>query len=89
LKELDPCFAKFFFRSFSFRREVVKLAQGSTRYNISKIEFMKMKFLFPIFPEQQKIAGFLTSIDKIIESKQQQITQAEQWKKGLMQGLFV
>jgi len=39
--------------------------------------------------EQQKIADFLVSIDKIIESKQQQITQAEQWKKGLMQGLFV
>jgi len=30
-----------------------------------------------------------TSIDKIIESKQQQIVQAEQWKRGLMQGLFV
>ena len=39
--------------------------------------------------EQQKIADFLTSIDNIIESKQQQIAQAEQWKKGLMQQLFV
>jgi type I restriction enzyme S subunit len=89
LKEHDPYFAKFFFRSFVFRKEVVKLAQGSTRYNISKIEFMKMKFPFPSVLEQQKIAGFLTSIDKVIESKQQQITQAERWKKGLMQGVFV
>ena len=32
--------------------------------------------------EQQKIADFLTSIDNLIKSKQQQITQAEQWKKG-------
>jgi len=39
--------------------------------------------------EQQKIAEFLTSIDNLIESKQQQIAQAEEWKRGLMQGLFV
>lgn len=89
LKKLDPYFAKFFFRSAIFRRKVVRLAQGSTRYNISKIGFMKIKILLPSFPEQQKIAEFLTSIDNLIESKQQQITQAEQWKKGLMQGLFV
>ena len=50
---------------------------------------MNMKFSLPKFLEQQKIAGFLTSIDKIIESKQQQIIQADQWKKGLMQRLFV
>ena len=29
------------------------------------------------------------SLDKGIESKKQQIAQAEQWKKGLIQGLFV
>lgn len=49
----------------------------------------KIKINIPPVLEQQKIAEFLTSIDKIIESKQEQITQAEQWKKGLMQGLFV
>jgi type I restriction enzyme S subunit len=37
LKEFDPYFAKFFFRCFVYRKEVVKLAQGSTRYNISKV----------------------------------------------------
>jgi type I restriction enzyme S subunit len=43
----------------------------------------------PSLPEQNKIAGFLTSVDDLIESKQKQITQAEAWKRGLMQGLFV
>ena len=87
--ELDPHFAKFFFRSFIFRKEVVKLAQGSTRYNISKIEFMKIKANLPSALEQQKIAEFLTSLDKVIKSKQEQIIQAEKWKKGLMQVMFV
>lgn len=47
------------------------------------------KILLPLLMEQQKIAEFLTSIDNLIESKQQQITQAEKWKKGLMQQMFV
>lgn len=89
LEILDPYFAKFFFRGASFRKDVVRLAQGSTRYNISKIGFIKIKVKLPLISEQQKIAEFLTSLDNLIESKQRQITQAEQWKKGLMQGMFV
>jgi len=50
---------------------------------------LQIKINVPALPEQQKIADFLTSIDNLIESKQQQINQAEIWKKGLMQGLFV
>ncbi|HWA51966.1 MAG TPA: restriction endonuclease subunit S [Patescibacteria group bacterium] len=39
--------------------------------------------------EQEKIANFLTSIDNLLQSKQQQISMAENWKKGLMQRMFV
>lgn len=49
----------------------------------------KLKLQIPSIQEQQKIAEFLTSLDNLIESKQKQISQAEEWKKGLMQGLFV
>jgi len=48
-----------------------------------------MPMLSPSLPEQQRIATFLTSIDNLINSKQLQISQAKQWKKGLMQKLFV
>jgi len=54
-------------------------------FNILKNRLLSM----PSLLEQQKIADFLISIDNIIELKQQQITQAEFWKKGLMQGLLV
>jgi len=46
-----------------------------------------------IFPssmeEQTKIANFLLSIDQKIEVVTQQIDQAKQWKKGLLQQMFV
>jgi len=88
LKELYPYFVRFFFRSPVFRKEVMKLAQGSTRYNISKIEFMKMRFSFPPLGEQQKIAGFLESVDKWMESLKTQKEFLELYKKGMMQKIF-
>lgn len=39
--------------------------------------------------EQQKIADFLTTIDETITAKAKEITRVEQWKKGLMQKMFV
>jgi len=49
----------------------------------------KIKMQIPTIAEQQKIADFLTSVDDLISLKEKQISQAESWKKGLMQGLFV
>jgi len=73
----------------NFEKRWIKLEQGSTFVAVNTQDVKKLKLLIPILPEQQKIANFLTSIDNLINSKQQQITHAEQWKKGLMQGLFV
>lgn len=70
-------------------KKIMRLRVGSGLPNIQKKDIEKLKLNVPNFVEQQKIAEFLTSIDNLIESKQQQIAQAEQWKKGLMQGLFV
>lgn len=71
------------------RRKIVRLAQGSTRYNMSKVAFMKMKFYIPSATEQQKIADFLTQIDQKIEKTAGQIERGEVFKKGLLQGMFV
>ena len=74
---------------FLYKKLVHSFIETGTQGNLNA-KIVKNFFVpVPLFLEQQKIAGFLTSIDKIIESKQQQIVQAEQWKRGLMQGLFV
>jgi type I restriction enzyme, S subunit len=56
---------------------------------LSKKEFLKIQWKFPCFEEQQKIANFLSSIDAKIESANQQLIQTQQFKKGLLQQLFV
>lgn len=89
LEVLEPTFSQFFFRSSLVRKGIIKLAQGSTRYNMSKVGFMKLRFFLPIKEEQQKIASFLSSIDKKIELTKTQIEQSKTWKKGLLQKMFV
>lgn len=86
---LNPNFARFAFQSANFRRDVIKLAQGSTRYNISKTNFMKIRIQLPHINEQTKIANFLTAIDDKINNSQAQLKAAKQYKQGLLQQMFV
>lgn len=81
-------FAKYFLDKFLSDRINKEKKEGNTPYIVLET-LAGMMMNIPVIPEQQKIAEFLTSIDNLIESKQQQIAQAEQWEKGLMQGLFV
>lgn len=85
---LLPQFAQFLFMSNPFREQVYKLAQGSTRYNMSKRELMKTKVLLPVKEEQNQIANFLSLIDKKITLLSDQIKRTKEYKNGLLQQMF-
>nr|WP_104489687.1 restriction endonuclease subunit S [Acinetobacter indicus] len=65
-------------------RQVVSAQPGIYLGDLSKIEIK-----LPCLAEQTKIANFLSAIDQKIEVVAQQIKQAKQWKKGLLQQMFV
>ena len=56
---------------------------------ISYQAFSTLVVDYPSIEEQTKIANFLSAIDQKIEGVAQQIEQAKQWKKGLLQQMFV
>ena len=87
--KLLPMFACYLFRSSVFRCEVINLAQGSTRYNISKIQMMNIIISLACLEEQTKIANFLTSIDDKITQVTALLTQTKQYKKSLLQQMFI
>lgn len=60
---------------------------GHERHWISKFAYLNI--LVPSTNEQNKIANFLTSIDDKINYASKQLEQAKQFKKGLLQQLFV
>jgi type I restriction enzyme S subunit len=89
LELIVPQFLQFLLRSEIFRRKIISLAQGSTRYNMSKVQLMKLIVAIPCSEEQQKIATYLSGIDTKIEAITNQITQTQTFKKGLLQQMFV
>ncbi len=68
---------------------LIRFAGAGGMQMLNKKDFSNLTFKIPTIGEQQKIAEFLGSVDNLIESKEKQVSQAEQWKKGLMQRLFV
>jgi type I restriction enzyme S subunit len=69
--------------------EIAAFAQGSTIVHLSYNHFKVMRIDIPVIEEQQKIARYLSRIDTKIESVNNQITQTQTFKKGLLQQMFV
>ena len=65
------------------------VSTGSTRKRIGLSDLKQLPIKAPCLEEQTKIANFLSAIDQKIEVVAQQIEQAKQWKKGLLQQMFV
>ena len=64
-------FLAYYVSSQSFRKAVYPLAQGSTRFNLPKSDFMKKQFSFPVIEKQRIIYSILkTYSDKLIVEKQ-------------------
>jgi len=85
---LRPEFARYYFRGMGFRKQMNYLAQGSTRYNLSKVALLKYKAILPTIPEQSKIAEILTTIDDAIEQTEKIIEKYKRIKQGLLQDLL-
>jgi type I restriction enzyme S subunit len=69
--------------------DFTKYVTGSTIPHIYFKDYKNEKCGIPFFNEQTKIANFLSSIDDKINHTQSQIEKMEDWKKGLLQKMFV
>lgn len=88
-QSLLPEYASFLFRSTRARKIMYKLAQGATRFNLSKNELMKEKIYIPSdISEQQAIADVLSTADDEIDLLNKKLILFKEQKKGLMQQLL-
>ena len=87
-KTIVPLYASYLFRGDDFRKEMYKIAQGSTRFNISKTEVLNMRIIIPSIEEQNAIASVLINADKEIEIAKGKLLHLQEEKRGLMQVLL-
>lgn len=81
-------FIQYFLEQFLKERIYGEKKEGNTPYIVLST-LSEMPLLLPCLEEQTKIAKFLSAIDQKIEVVAQQIEQAKQWKKGLLQQMFI
>ena len=70
------------------RKQIKILAAGAKVLGISKTNLVKVTVKLPSKEEQEKIANFLTKVDKLIEKQDEKVSNLEQYKKGMMQKVF-
>ena len=64
------------------------MAQGSTRYNISKKQFLQLSITLPSIEEQTAIATILSDMDNELQALTQKLEKARALKQGMMQQLL-
>ena len=88
-RKLEKPFLLYLLLTDDFHELIVSTASGTTVKHSSNKVLQSFHFYLPCLEEQTKIANFLSAIDQKIEVVAHQIEQAKQWKKGLLQQMFV
>lgn len=87
--KLDLGFKKFCFAVRKFRENLISLSTTSANTNINQESLNELEISLPSLAEQTKMANFLSAIDEKISLCNNQIAKTEQYKKGLLQQMFV
>ena len=76
-------------RSNEVRKKIVFLAQGISRYNISKNKVMDIDMPLPNIDEQKLLGRYFHNLDNLIARHQRKCNALKDLKKGMLQKMFV
>ena len=82
-------FLAYYISTQSFRKAVFPLAQGSTRFNLQKSDFMKKIFLFPTVEKQNKIYSVLKTYSNKLSIEKNIVNLLYEQKSYLLRQLFI
>lgn len=87
-ENLNNQFFKEYFSTYKFNKDVLRNVEGGVRDYLFYENFIRLKVNVPSKEEQERIANFLTKVDKIIEKQEEKVKNLENYKKGMMQKIF-
>jgi len=87
-EEAQGLYLAYYFRSSYGRKKFYILAQGATRHNLSKSNFLKIEFKIPKIDEQRKITEIIRDMDIEICELEEMLEKQKMLKQGMMQVLL-
>ncbi|EAD3240264.1 restriction endonuclease subunit S [Listeria monocytogenes] len=87
--EFDLYYLGFMLRSKLFRKKITLLAQGVSRYNISKNKVLDLEVPIPIIEEQMKLGEIFKSTEKLIALHQRKLQKLQNIKKAYLNEMFI
>ncbi len=88
-KEFNPYYLAYMLRSPSIREKITFLAQGISRYNISKNKIMDIEIPIPSIVEQKQIGEHFRTLDSLITLHHRKLEKLEQIKQAMLHKMFV
>ena len=85
----DPHYLAYMLRSSSVRSNLTLLAQGISRFNISKNKVMELSVPVPSAVEQKQLGQYFTKLDNLITLHQRKLDLLKNTKKSLLDKMFV
>lgn len=70
------------------RNVILRLQGGSAQGGVTLSDLKNIAINVPVYEEQEKIGGFLSSFDKLIQKQQEKIGLLKELKKGYLQQMF-
>lgn len=86
--KINEYYLAYMLRSDCVRKKITYLAQGISRYNISKNKMMNIEIPLTNYLEQQKIGTLFSELDNLITLHQRKCDKYSNIKKGMMSDLF-
>lgn len=87
--DINLHYASAMLRSRNIRKRMYLLAQGISRYNISKNKVMEIDVSLPSLKEQSEIGEYFNNIEILITLHQRKLDELKNMKKTLLQQMFV
>ena len=87
--KIDPYYLAYMLRSPLIRKKISFLAQGISRYNISKNKVMEIFVSLPEIKEQSKIGQYFNELDNLITLHQRKLEKLKNMKQAYLTEMFV
>lgn len=88
-KKFAPMYLGYYFNSDYFKRQLYPMIQGTKVSSISKSEMVKSKIIIPNMQLQSRIASILKALDDRIDAAKLTSARIIEFRKGLLQQLFI